>query len=388
MLEKQLQQSQRMEAIGTLAGGIAHDFNNILTVITGYAGLLQAECKNDNKLLSKANKISEAADRGSKLTHGLLAYSRKKTEPSTPLDLNQLVIKVYDLFGKVIGEWIEKHITLSSMQLIVLGDSSQLEQVLVNLATNARDAMPDGGVLSIKTTQTSIDSEFCRMYGYGEPGEYALITVEDTGSGMSKEVQQKIFDPFYTTKDTGKGTGLGLAIAWGVVKQHKGYILVDSEPGQGTRFRIFLPLTTQKLAPQRIKLPDQLPGGDETVLLVEDDPQVRESTCSILTTVGYRVINSDCADSALRILDSQESKIALILSDVVMPGLKGAEFYHEIRQKTSVPVIFISGYTFDALREQGLVGEDLMLLNKPIQPIDLLTKIRETLNREQATINS
>ncbi len=384
ILEKQLQQSQRMEAIGTLAGGIAHDFNNILTVITGYAGLLQAECKDDQRLLPKANKIAEAADRGSKLTHGLLAYSRKKTEPSTPVDLNQLVIKVYDLFGKVIGEWIEKQMTLSTTQLIVLGDTSQLEQVLVNLATNARDAMPDGGVLRINTTQTVIDRDFCRVYGYGEPGDYALITVEDTGCGMSKDIQQKIFDPFYTTKDTGKGTGLGLAIAWGVVKQHKGYILVDSEPGQGTRFRIYLPLTEQKLVPQRLIQLGELPGGDETILLVEDDPQVRESTCSILSAVGYQVINSDCADSALKILELKEHEIALILSDVVMPGMKGTEFYKEIRTKTAVPVIFISGYTFDTLREQGLVGEDFMLLNKPIQPIYLLTKIRETLNREQA----
>ncbi len=382
VLEKQLQQSQRMEAIGTLTGGIAHDFNNILTVITGYAGLLQAECKEDKKLLSKANKIAEAADRGSKLTHGLLAYSRKKNEPSTPVDLNQLVIKVQDLFGKVIGERIQKQITLSNQQLVVLADTSQLEQVLVNLATNARDAMLDGGILSMKTMPTVIDKDFCRMHGYGEPGEYAQIIVEDTGSGMSKDVQQKIFDPFYTTKDTGKGTGLGLAIAWGIVKQHKGYILVDSTPGQGTRFRIYLPLTTRKLLPQQQIRNDQLPGGSETILLVEDDPQVRESTCSILNAVGYQVLDSDCADSALQVLDAEEAEISLILSDVVMPGMKGTEFYQEIRTKTAAPVIFISGYTFDALREQGLVGEDFMLLNKPIQPIDLLTKIRETLDRE------
>lgn len=383
-LEKQLQHSQRMEAIGTLTGGIAHDFNNILTVITGYTGLLQALCADNAEVLPKINKIGEAAERGSKLTHGLLAYSRKKSGPSTPVDLNQLVLKVQDLFGKVIGEQIEKHLTLSNQQLAVLADTSQLEQVLVNLATNARDAMPDGGTLTMKTSQTVIDRDFCRMHGYGEPGDYALITVEDTGRGMSKDIQQKIFDPFYTTKDTGKGTGLGLAIAWGIMKQHKGYILVDSEPEKGTRFQIFLPLTRQKPARQLLAAaPGQLPGGSERILLVEDDQQVRESTYSILSAVGYKVVTSDCAKTALKLLDEQETELSLILSDVVMPGMKGTEFYQEIRKITEIPVIFISGYTFDSLREQGLVGEGFILLNKPIPPIDLLTRIRETIDHQQ-----
>ncbi len=380
-LEKQLQHSQRMEAIGTLTGGIAHDFNNILTVISGYVGLLQSMCQDNEKILPKIDKIAEAAERGSKLTHGLLAYSRKKSGPSTPVDLNRLVLKVQDLFGKVIGERINKNITLADEQLVVLADTGQLEQVLVNLATNARDAMPDGGVLSINTSRTVIDKSFCRQHGYGEPGNYALITVEDCGAGMSKDVLQKIFDPFYTTKDTGKGTGLGLAIAWGIIKQHKGYILVDSEPGQGSRFSIYLPLSN-KLAIQQVTVRNhQLPGGTETILLVEDDQLVRESTYSILTAVGYQVITSDCAETALESLQREGHRLSLILSDVVMPGMKGTEFYSEIRKMTNVPVIFISGYTFDALREQGLVGEDALLLNKPIQPVDLLTRIRETLDR-------
>ena len=380
-LEKQLQHSQRMEAIGTLTGGIAHDFNNILTVISGYAGLLQSQFLDDPKLSAKIQKIGEAAEQGSKLTHGLLAYSRKKSEPSTPVDLNQLILKVQDFFWRVIGERIQKTLILSEQQLVVLADSSQLEQVLVNLATNARDAMHDGGMLTMKTEQTKIDRSFCRMHGYGEPGQYALITVEDSGVGMPKEIQQKIFDPFFTTKDTGKGTGLGLAMAWGIVKQHKGYILVDSTPGEGSRFKIYLPLTDQQLIPQIVPLNGQLPGGDETILLVEDDPLVRESTYSILTTVGYQVITSDCAASALKILNQQNLDLALILSDVVMPGIKGPEFYQEIRKKTGIPVIFMSGYTFDSLREQGLLREGVMLLNKPIQPMELLTKIRETLDK-------
>jgi len=380
MLEKQLQHSQRMEAIGTLTGGIAHDFNNILTVISGYVGLLQSQTADDPKLLSKIKKIGEAAERGSKLTHGLLAYSRKKSEPSTPVDLNKLILDIQEFFGRVIGEGIKKTLSLSERQLIVLADYSQLEQVLVNLATNARDAMRDGGELKITTELTEIDRSFCKMHGYGEPGSYALIQVADNGIGIPKEIQQKIFDPFFTTKDTGKGTGLGLAMAWGVVKQHKGYILVDSISGKGSLFKIYLPLTNQPVADSIVSSSTQLPGGNETILLVEDDPLVRESTNSILSTVGYKVIASDCAESALTVLDQQKNNIALILSDVVMPGIKGPEFYQEIRKKTQIPVIFMSGYTFDSLHEQGLFREEVTLLNKPIQPIELLTEIRETLD--------
>lgn len=379
-LEKQLQHSQRMEAIGTLTGGIAHDFNNILTVISGYVGLLQSQYDEDPKLIAKIKKIGEAAERGSKLTHGLLAYSRKKSEPSTPVDLNQVIFNVQDIFGQVIGEGIQKQLILSSEQLVVLADPSQLEQVLVNLATNARDAMRGGGLLTMRTVKTEIDRSFCQMYGYGEPGPYALITVEDTGIGIPKEIQQKIFDPFFTTKDTGKGTGLGLAMAWGIVKQHKGYILVDSIPNEGSRFKIYLPLTDQQLAPQVETTSSQLPRGNETILLVEDDPLVRESTHSILSSVGYQVIISDCAEAALKIIDQEKAVLDLVLSDVVMPGIKGPEFYQEIRKKTDIPVIFMSGYTFDSLREQGLVREGILLLNKPIQPFFLLTKIRQTLD--------
>ncbi|MCW8858797.1 MAG: ATP-binding protein, partial [Deltaproteobacteria bacterium] len=324
-----------------------------------------------------------AAERGSKLTHGLLAYSRKKSEPSTPVDLNQLILNVQDIFGQVIGESIQKNLILSAEHMVVLAEPSQLEQVLVNLATNARDAMRGGGQLTMRTMQTEIDRSFCQMHGYGEPGSYAMITVEDTGVGIPKEIQQKIFDPFFTTKDTGKGTGLGLAMAWGIVKQHKGYILVESVPGEGTCFKIYLPLTDRQVTPQAVPLSGKLPGGDETILLVEDDPLVRESTHSILTAVGYQVVDTDCAEAALAALDQRKSELDLVLSDVVMPGIKGPEFYQEIRKKTEVPVIFISGYTFDSLREQGLVREGVMLLNKPIQPLELLTRIRETLDKTQ-----
>ncbi|OEU72148.1 MAG: hypothetical protein BA864_03035 [Desulfuromonadales bacterium C00003093] len=380
-LEQQLRHSQRMEAIGTLTGGIAHDFNNILTVISGYAGLLQSLYANDEKLLPKISKIAEAAERGSKLTHGLLAYSRKKTGFSTPIDLNHLVLQVQDFFGKVIGEHIEKRLVLSEQPLFVLGDNSQIEQVLVNLATNARDAMPGGGILTMKTAPATLDDDFCKAHGYGQPGEYALVSVEDTGEGIPKEVQQKIFDPFFTTKDTGKGTGLGLAIAYGITKQHKGYIIVDSTREKGACFNIYLPLTTKRPLQKRLLRKGALPGGDETIMLVEDDPQVLETTWNILTSVGYKVVTSSCAEEALKTLDSGENKFSLILSDVVMPGMKGSEFYLALRQKTDIPIVFISGYTFDTLRDQGLVAEEITLLSKPISPLDLLSKLREIIDK-------
>lgn len=379
-LEKQLQHSQRMEAIGTLTGGIAHDFNNILTVISGYVGLLQSQITDNPKLLSKIMKIGEAAERGSKLTHGLLAYSRKKSEPSTPLDLNHLILKTQDFLERVIGERFDKKLEICSDSLVVMADHSQLEQVLINLVTNARDAMIHGGLLTIKTEPTEIDGSFCQMYGYGEPGPYALMTVSDTGTGIPKEIHQKIFDPFFTTKDTGKGTGLGLAMAWGIVKQHKGYISVDSAPDQGSTFKIYLPLTNSCIESVAAVENTVLPGGDETLLLVEDDPLVRESTHSILTSVGYSVIISNCAESALKILGKRHQEFSMILSDVVMPGIKGPEFYQEIRKITSAPVVFMSGYTFDSLHEQGLVKEGVRLLNKPIQAMKLLTCVRETIN--------
>ena len=382
-LEQQLQHAQKMEAIGTLTGGIAHDFNNILTVISGYVGLLESQLTEQPKVLRKIQKIGAAAERGSKLTNGLLAYSRKKSEPSTPVDLNQLVSKVHEIFIQIIGDHIEHSLTLDKEQMVVLADAAQIEQVLVNLATNARDAMPDGGYLKMITTHTFIDRTFCQIHGYGEPGQYALIKVEDSGVGIPAEIQQQIFDPFFTTKDTGKGTGLGLAMAWGIIKQHKGYIKVDSQKGNGSCFNIFLPLSKEKVPELPIETPEELPGGQETILLVEDDQLVMEATENILTSVGYKVHTRNTALLALEFLKDYHQDIHIILSDVVMPGLKGPEFYHELRKITVAPVIFMSGYTFDSLREQGLLNEGVPLLSKPVQPVDLLISIRSQLDDAQ-----
>ena len=321
-----------------------------------------------------------AAERGAQLTNGLLAYSRRKSGPSTPVDLNLVIAKVHEIFIQAIGNRIEHQLKLSERQIVVLADSAQLEQVLVNLATNARDAMPNGGCLTISTEVSFIDKKFCERNGYGVPGTYALITVTDNGTGIPPEIRQQIFDPFFTTKDTGKGTGLGLAMAWGIIKQHKGYIKVESTPDCGSCFQIYLPLTEKRPANPKPELAGDLPGGDETILLVEDDPLVRESTESILTAVGYAVHTCDCAKSALNFLAARTHNIDIIVSDVVMPGLKGPEFYHALRKVTAAPVIFMSGYTFDSLREQGLLNEGVPLLSKPVQAVDLLRNIRFQLN--------
>ncbi len=383
-LEQQLQHSQKMEAIGTLTGGIAHDFNNILTVISGYVGLLESQTKDQPKILRKIQKIGAAAERGGQLTNGLLAYSRKKSGPSTPVDLNHLVLKVHEIFIQAIGDRIEHHLDLSHEQIVVLADSTQIEQVLVNLATNARDAMPTGGILNISTSLRSIDKSFCESHGYGIPGEYALITVQDNGTGIPREIHQQIFDPFFTTKDTGKGTGLGLAMAWGIIKQHKGYITVESTPDKGSSFQIYLPLTKKKLDTSLSEESTDLPGGHETILLVEDDPLVRDSTESILRAVGYKVHTCPRAEPALAHLKQQAKNIDIIVSDVVMPGMKGPDFYLELKKLTNSPVIFMSGYTFDSLREQGLLNEGVPLLSKPVQPIDLLRNIRALLDKHDS----
>ncbi|PLY01500.1 MAG: hypothetical protein C0622_07130 [Desulfuromonas sp.] len=379
-LERQLQHSQRMEAIGTLTGGIAHDFNNILTVISGYADLLGDQLVEQPKLLARVNKIAEASERGSQLTHGLLAYSRKSTASSAPVDLNHLIMNVQEIFGRIIGETIDKHLILENEALITLGDQPQLEQVFVNLVTNARDAMRSGGRLTIRTRKIALDQEFCHACGHGEPGDYALITVADTGIGIPAEIQNKIFDPFFTTKDTGKGTGLGLATAWGIVKQHTGYLLVDSTPGEGALFSVYLPLSAHRLQPlggYRLK---PSVGGTELLLLVEDDPLVRETTEAVLTSAGYRVVPCEDADLALQKLRDGCEDFSLVVTDVVMPGLNGPEFYCAARTFSSIPFLLMSGYAADALREQGLVEEGVPLLKKPIAANTLLTEVRRLLD--------
>jgi len=378
-LEHQLRHVQKMEALGTLAGGVAHDFNNILTVIMGYCNLSAAEVAADTQVRQNLNQIMAASERAATLTNSLLAYSRKQTITPRHLDLNQCVLKMEKFLTRLIGEQIDLVAKLGPGQMTVFADSGQLEQVLMNLAANARDAMEGKGCLIIGTGRIHIDRDFVKLHGYGRPGDFALLTVSDTGAGMSETVRDKIFEPFFTTKQAGSGTGLGLSIVYGIVKQHDGYINVYSEPGHGTTFNIYLPLGQGAHASKPQEQP-QLLGGSETVLLAEDDQSVRSLVRNVLATQGYRVIEAGNGEEALELFRVHREEVDLLLLDVVMPKKNGKETFLEIAAlRPGIKAVFISGYTADIIDKNGLADHGLHLVNKPLLPSQLLGKIREVL---------
>ena len=379
-LRAQLVQSQKMEAVGQLAGGIAHDFNNILTVIMGFSNILQMKIKADDPLRDPVDRVLEAAERAAHLTRSLLAFSRKQAVNPKTENLNDIVRGVEKFLRRVIGEDIQLETNFKEEALLIYADSVQIEQVLMNLATNARDAIGSGGRLIIQTESVELDSHFIKSHGYGRIGSFVLISVTDTGAGMDKETCSKIFDPFFTTKETGKGTGLGLAIVYGIVKQHNGYINVYSEVGHGTTFRIFLPLLESG---QVAELDTPLPfpeGGTETILLAEDEPSIRTLLASTLRDFGYTVIEAEDGSDALAKFKVHIQEIHLLVFDVIMPKMSGTEAYEEIRKlQPGVKVLFLTGYTADFIRSKGLVGEHQELLMKPIFPVDLVRKIGDML---------
>jgi two-component system NtrC family sensor kinase len=383
--EGQLRQAQKMEAVGQLAGGIAHDFNNILSAIVGYAHLLKMRMPDDSPLLLPVEHILDSAERAATLTHSLLAFSRKQAINIRPVDLNEVINKIEKLLVRIIGEDIEMWTKLAEGSLAAMADAGQVEQVLMNLATNARDAMPRGGVLTIHSGRFLMDETFIEAHGYGEPGAYALIAVSDTGQGMDECTREKIFEPFFTTKETGRGTGLGLAIVYGIVKQHNGYINVSSEPGKGTTFRIYLPLATrEKEAESRTGGgAEAIPRGTETLLVAEDDEALRELSSSVLREFGYTVLDAVDGEEAVRKFAERKDDIRLIILDMIMPKKNGKEAYDEIREmKPSVRALFVSGYTADIIRDKGMLGGDVEILLKPISPAVLLKKVRELLDKE------
>ncbi len=383
-LEQQLLQAQKMEAIGQLAGGIAHDFNNILTAIIGYGSLLQMEMSEDDPLSNYVTHILNSAQRATNLTQALLAFSRKQIISPRPVNLNEIMKVLEKLLSRLIGEDIELTIDLTDKDLTIMADSTQIEQVLMNLATNARDAMPDGGILIISTNLVNFDSEFITAHGYGRPGSYAMIIVEDTGNGIDEKTRQRIFDPFFTTKETGKGTGLGLSMVYGIVKQHDGYINVYSEPGNGTIFKIYLPLIKSKVEDTK---PSDLPfpqGGSETVLIAEDDAQVRELSKKVLIDFGYKVIEAVDGLDAIRLFNENKDKIQLVILDVIMPKKNGKECYNEIKKiRPDIKAIFTSGYTADIVHKKGILEEGLGYISKPVSPQKLLRKVWEVLNSQE-----
>ena len=380
-LEEQLRQAQKMEAIGQLAGGVAHDFNNILTVIMGFGQLLRTSFQADDPNRDHMDQILDAADRATLLTRSLLAFSRKQVMLLQQLDLNELARKHTRFLTRIIGEDVTLQTDLGGEALPVLADSGQIEQVLMNLATNARDAMPCGGVLCIKTESVLLDKEFYRQHGFGVPGSYARITVSDSGAGMDAQTQNKIFEPFFTTKAPGRGTGLGLSIVYGIIKQHGGYITIASQGGVGTTFSIYLPLIAEQ-GETTVAVPSVLArGGRERILVVEDDPTVRRLLDAVLKTYGYSVILAESGDEAVQLFEANWLKIDMAILDVIMPGMNGRQVCEELRQRsTQLKVLFLTGYTADLIKDKGILVDGIDLMLKPANPADLARKVREMLD--------
>jgi len=385
-LEEQLRQSQKMESVGTLAGGVAHDFNNILTAIIGYGQLAIMKMEPDNPYRQNIEHMLAAADKAAYLTQGLLSFSRIQMSNRKQVDLNELMKKTEKFLSRVIGEDIEFKMKLHENSIVVSADPNQIEQVLMNLATNARDAMPRGGVLTITTGQLRLDEEFSKRHGYGKPGSYGLITFSDSGIGMAEETRQRIFEPFFTTKEVGKGTGLGLAIIYGIIKQHEGFIDVYSEPGEGATFRIYLPLIGSAVKEKTKAVESEYPArGTETILFAEDDEMLRKMVSSVLEEFGYEVIVAVDGEDAISKFADNKDRIALFLTDLIMPKKSGKEAYDEIRKiRPDIKTIFASGYSPDIVRDKVSLGMEATIVYKPISPMDLLRKVRETLDRDRA----
>ena len=379
-LESQLLHSQKMDAVGQLAGGIAHDFNNALTAILGFAQFLLMKKGDDEVTKNCTQHIVDAGESAASLVQGILAFSRKQTIIPQPIDITELVRNLEKILLRLIGEDMELKTALSDSAMIVKADPTQIEQVLMNLATNARDAMPDGGVITIALEHVNLDDEFVRAHGYGESGNYALLSFADTGMGIDEETRKKIFEPFFTTKEVGKGTGLALAMVYGIVKQHEGFINVYSEPGTGTTFRIYLPLIDLVAEPRKSSKIILPPRGTETVLLVEDDEMVRAITLTVLEDFGYKVIVAENGEDAVSNFKENNDKIHLCITDMVMPKMGGREAYKEMRKiRPDLRVIFMSGYVAD--KTKGIIDEGLDFISKPVSPTDFLRKVREVLDR-------
>lgn len=381
-LESQLRQAQKMEAFGQLAGGVAHDFNNMLTVINGYSGLLVSRLPENDPSRKLLLMIKDAGERSAALTRQLLSFSRKQIVSPELLDLNKIVTNLEKMLHRIIGEDVKLSTTLSAAPASVRADPAQLEQVLMNLAVNARDAMPKGGKLAISTAHCELDAAYARSHPAVQPGAYVLLAVSDTGSGMSPEVQRRIFEPFFTTKGAGKGTGLGLAVVHGVVRQNGGHIVVYSEPEIGTVFKIYLPAAGENHGSHPASAVSQQPvHGDETILVVEDEQAVRELTRSILAEHGYTVLDASNGLEALRVAENHAGPIHLLVTDVVMPGLGGRELAERfLTLRPAAKVLHLSGYTDDAIVRHGILQDTVNFLQKPFTAVTLTQKVRASLH--------
>lgn len=383
-LEEQFRQSQKMEAIGQLAGGVAHDFNNILTVIAGHASLLLSAGNLTGPPARSAQQIAQAAERAAGLTRQLLTFSRRQVMQLTRLDINEVVSHMTRMLGRILGEDILLQLNYWPQPALVQADASMMEQVLLNLAVNARDAMPKGGQLSIKISALHLDQHQIMHHPEARPGRFICLSVTDTGSGIAPENLRRVFDPFFTTKEVGKGTGLGLATVYGIVKQHQGWIEVESEVGVGSVFRVYLPASAEQRPALEEKPTDQaVRGGSETILVVEDEKPVRELVCSLLSTYGYRVLQAESGLKALEVWRENKNRIQLLLTDLVMPDrLNGRELAEKLwADEPTLKVIFTSGYSADVVGKDFVLRAGMNYLQKPYPPQKLAVTVRDCLDR-------
>jgi PAS domain S-box-containing protein len=380
--EEQLRQSQKLEAVGQLAGGIAHDFNNLLTAITGYSDLSLRRLKPDDHIYNNIEQIKKAGERAASLTRQLLAFSRKQILQPKVLDLNSIVSDMDKMLRRLIGEDIDL-VSMPGLQLgKVKADPGQLEQVVMNLAINARDAMPQGGKLTIETKNVYLDRAYAQAHVSVTPGRYVMLAVSDTGVGMNAETRERIFEPFFTTKEAGKGTGLGLSTVYGIVKQSGGNIWVYSEVNHGTTFKIYLPLVEEEVSTEPNVIALDLARGTETILMVEDEDALREMIREILELEGYTVLVANNGYEALSICEKYERAIDLLITDVVMPELSGRELAERLSRNCSkAKVLFMSGYTDDAIIRHGVLQAGASFLQKPFSPDALTHKVREVLDQ-------
>jgi hypothetical protein len=380
-LEEQLRQAQKMEAVGMLAGGVAHDFNNLLTIINGYSQLILNNLPKNDPNRHSAEQIMKAGDRAAGLTNQLLAFSRRQVMQPKVLDLNHVVTGLSAMLRRLIGEDIDLQLTLREDLGRVNADPGQIEQVMMNLVVNARDAMPQGGSLTIETANVTLDDNYAQRHIAVKPGPYVLLAVSDTGKGMDEATKSRLFEPFFTTKEPGKGTGLGLSTVFGIVKQSGGSVQVYTEQGTGSSVKVYLPRIDQKVQLERAGRRKTSLRGSETILLVEDDEMVRTLVRETLEREGYKVIDSADPVEAQRLADGHRGKIQLLITDVVMPKLSGKELARSLTHiRPDLKVLYMSGYTDSAIVNSGILQKEVSFLQKPFTPASLSSKVREVID--------